>query len=91
MRIFLLGEALAQVTQRGGRCSVPGNIQDQIGWSSEKPDLVEDVAIHCRGFELVDFIRAFHHNLFYDSLLKISLFSSILYIGCYSFRTGDII
>ncbi|KAK4822058.1 hypothetical protein QYF61_008867, partial [Mycteria americana] len=42
------GEALAQVAQRGGRCPIPGNIQGQVGWGSEQPDLVEDVPAYCR-------------------------------------------
>ncbi|PKU41041.1 rna-directed dna polymerase from mobile element jockey- hypothetical protein [Limosa lapponica baueri] len=32
----------ALVAKRGGRCAIPGNIQDQVGWGSEQPDLVED-------------------------------------------------
>jgi len=40
---------LAQVAQRGGRCPIPGNIQSQVGWGSEHPDLAEDVPAHCRG------------------------------------------
>jgi len=43
------GETLAQVAQRVGRCPIPGNIQGQVGWGSEQPDLVEDVSAHCRG------------------------------------------
>ncbi|KAK4818784.1 LOW QUALITY PROTEIN: hypothetical protein QYF61_019130 [Mycteria americana] len=43
------GEMLEQVAQRGGRCPMPGNIQGQVGWGSEQPDLVEDVPTHCRG------------------------------------------
>lgn len=56
MRIFLLGKALPQVAQRG-RGSIPGNIQDPTGCSSEKNDLVEDVATHCRGFVLDGFYK----------------------------------
>ncbi|PKU33391.1 hypothetical protein llap_16305 [Limosa lapponica baueri] len=41
-------ETLEQVAQRGGRCHIPGNIQGQLGWGSEQPDLVEDVLAHCR-------------------------------------------
>ena len=37
------GEALEQVAQRGGRCPIPGNIQDQVGRGSEQPDQVKDV------------------------------------------------
>lgn len=42
------GEALAEVAQRGGGCSIPGNIQGQSGWGSERPGLVEDVPGHGR-------------------------------------------
>ena len=28
---------------------LPGSVQGQVGWSSEQPDLVEDVAAHGRG------------------------------------------
>ena len=28
------GEALAQVSQRGGGCPMPGYIQDQAGWGT---------------------------------------------------------
>ena len=42
------GETLECIAQRGGRCPMPGNIQGQVGWGSEQPDLVEDVPIHCR-------------------------------------------
>jgi len=28
-------EAVAQVTQRGGRCPIPGDTQGQAGWGSE--------------------------------------------------------
>lgn len=32
------GEALEQVHQRGGRCFIPGDIQDQTEQGSEQPD-----------------------------------------------------
>ena len=47
----LLGETLEQVAQRGGRCSIPGNIQGRVGQGSEHPDVVEDVPAHCRGVD----------------------------------------
>jgi len=31
---------------------VPGNIQGQVGWGSEQPDLVADVPAHCTRVEL---------------------------------------
>ena len=40
-------KTLAQVDQRGGRCPIPGNIQDQVGQGSEQPGLVVDVPTHC--------------------------------------------
>lgn len=37
------GEPLAPVAQRTCGCSIPRNIQGQVGCDSEQPDLVEDV------------------------------------------------
>jgi len=48
------GETLEQAAQRGGRCLIPGNIQNQAGWCSEQPGLFEDVPAHCRGVGLDD-------------------------------------
>jgi len=45
---------LEWIAQRGGRCPIPGNIQGQVGWGSEKPDLIEDVPARCRGVGLDD-------------------------------------
>ena len=45
---MLVSEALDQVVQRGGRCPTPGNIQGQVGWGSEQPDLFEDVPVYFR-------------------------------------------
>jgi len=47
------GETPAQVAQRAVQCPVPGNIQGQVGRSSEY-DLVEDVPAHCREVGLHD-------------------------------------
>lgn len=41
------GKTLKQTDQRGGRCTVPGNIQGQAGQSTEKPGEI-DVPVHCR-------------------------------------------
>jgi len=49
------GETLAQVAQRGGKCPILGNIQDQVGRGSEQLDQVEGVPAHCRGIGLDDF------------------------------------
>jgi len=35
-------------------CSIPVNIQDQVGQCSEQTDLVGDVPAHCRGVGLDD-------------------------------------
>jgi len=43
---------LAQVAQRGSGGPIPGNIQGQVGWDSEQPDLAEDVPAHCRALGL---------------------------------------
>ena len=48
------GETLEQVAQRGGRCPIPENIQDQVGWGSKQPDLVDNVPAGCHGVELDD-------------------------------------
>jgi len=31
---------------------IPGNIQRQVGWVSEQPDVAEDVRAHGRGVEV---------------------------------------
>jgi len=46
------GEILEQDVLRSDRCPIPGNIPGQVGWGSEKLDLVEDVTAHCKGFRL---------------------------------------
>jgi len=43
------GEALEQIAQRSCGCLLPGSVQGQAGWTSEQPDLVEDVPAHGRG------------------------------------------
>ena len=45
-KIFTM-RVVRQVAQRGGRCPIPGNIQGQVGWGSERPGLVVDA--HCKG------------------------------------------
>mgnify|MGYP001852240699 CR=1 FL=1 len=46
--------ALEQFAQRGGGWPVPGDIQDQVGPGSEKPDLAVGVPVHFRGVGLDD-------------------------------------
>ena len=36
---------LAQAAQRGCRCSVPGGVQDQVGWGPGQPGLVPDLEV----------------------------------------------
>lgn len=45
---------LLTIAQRDGRCPILGNVQHQVGWVSEQPDIGEGVCAHCRGFELDD-------------------------------------
>lgn len=42
-------EAWAQVTQRGGRSLILGDIPGQVAQGSEFPDLAVGVPVHCRG------------------------------------------
>jgi len=37
------GEVLEQTAWRGCGCSVPGGVQDQVGWSPGQPRLVPDL------------------------------------------------
>jgi len=39
---------------RGGRCPISENIECQVAWGSEQPDLMVDVLAHCRGVGLYD-------------------------------------
>jgi len=48
------GETLELVTQRGGRCPIPGNAQDQVVQVSKQPDLVEDAPTYFREVGLDD-------------------------------------
>jgi len=43
------GEVLEQVAWRSCGCLLPESVQDQIGWGSEQPGLVEGVSTHGRG------------------------------------------
>ena len=47
-------ETLERVSQRGRRCPIPGNIEGQVGWGSEQPDLVVDAPAHCKGLGIDD-------------------------------------
>ena len=47
-------ETVEQVAQRSCGCPIPGNIQGQVGWGFEQPDLVEDVPAHSRRVGLDD-------------------------------------
>lgn len=41
-----IGQTLVQVAQRGGGCPIAGNTPGHIGWGTEKPDLIENIAAH---------------------------------------------
>ena len=47
-------ETLEQVTQRSCGCSIPGNIQGNVGWGFEQPGQVKDAPAHGRGVGLDD-------------------------------------
>ena len=38
-------EVLEQAAQRGCECSIPGGVQDQVGWSPGQPDLEPDLEV----------------------------------------------
>lgn len=42
------GDTLKQVIQKSRECSIPGSIQDQVGWSLGQPSLVEGVTAQSR-------------------------------------------
>jgi len=42
------GETVEQVAQRGSGGPISGNIQGQVGWGSDQPDLVEDIPAYLR-------------------------------------------
>ena len=75
------GETLAQDAQRGGRCPVPGDIQDQAGWGSEHPDPVEAVPARCRGVGWVASEGPFPPRPFCDSVILIQLLSQSVSCG----------
>ena len=39
------GEVLAQAAQGGCGCSIPGGVQDQVGWGPGQPGLVPDLEV----------------------------------------------
>jgi len=43
------GGSLEQVAQRSCGCPLHESVQDEVGWSSEQPGLVEDVPAYGRG------------------------------------------
>lgn len=45
-------KALEQVSKRGGGCLAPADIQCQVGWGSDQPDVAIDVPVYCRGVGL---------------------------------------
>lgn len=51
VEVIFYGEAVAQVSQRGCGCPIPGNIQGHIEQGSEQADLVKNVPAFCLGLE----------------------------------------
>lgn len=45
----------SEVVQRGGWCSIPGDIQGQAELDSEQPDLAMGIPVHGRGVDPDDF------------------------------------
>jgi len=43
--ILLEDKGLEQPIQRGCGCSIPGGVQDQVGWNPGQPGLVPDVEV----------------------------------------------
>jgi len=56
-------DVLEQAAQRGYGCSMPGDVQGQIGWSSEQPGLVGDVPAY-------DLNGSFQTKPFYDFMIQ---------------------
>ena len=48
-------ETLAQVAQKGGECSIPGDIKGQAGQGSEQLELAVGAPVHCREVRLDGF------------------------------------
>ena len=47
-----VAETLEWVAQGSSGGPIPGNIQGQVGWASEQPDLVKNVPVHSMWVEL---------------------------------------
>lgn len=58
-----------QVVQGGGGCSVPGNVQGQVGQGSEQPDLAEDPPAYCSRFGLHYLKCLFQPTPFHEDLM----------------------
>lgn len=65
-------ETLAQVAYRGGRCSIPGNIQCQARQGSNQPVLLEDVPAYCKEVGLDDHKSPFQPKPFCYMILYLS-------------------
>ena len=48
------GEALKQIAQRCGGCTIPGDFQGQAGQVHGQPDLSVDIPVYYRGVRLDD-------------------------------------
>ena len=64
------GEVLKQAAQRGSGCSIPGGVQDQVGWGTGQPGLVPVMALPVAGeLELDDPCGPFQPKP-YDSMIR---------------------
>ena len=67
-RTFGGGEALAQVAQRGGRCSIPEDSQGQAGWDPWAPDGAVGVPAQWSQLDWMACEFPFQHKQFYQSM-----------------------
>ena len=45
-KFFESSEVLEQATQRGCGCSIPGDVQGQVGWGPGQPGIILDMEVH---------------------------------------------
>ena len=64
----LFSEALEQAAQRGGGCSIPGDIQDHAGPLSEQLDLAVGALLITEELGSMTFENLFQLKWFYDSM-----------------------
>lgn len=58
----MVDEILEQVAQTGSGCPIPPNVQVQVEQDSVQPDLVVDVAAHCKVVGVGDLFKIKIHS-----------------------------